>query len=278
MCSSGQCLAFRRRRAFTLVELLVVIGIIGLLMSILLPTMGRVRERAKTIKCLSNMKQILVAAHAYSGEGRGVVLPAGTNRHGWWSNILNDFRYLPVETTTDPNRGPMMGGVLFCPAGNDIFFPPNLTNNTTSPANRTDDVAGRCWRSLSPQTQTYVDLWYGINAAEGSNFAAGPPCRRIQNYPSDGYIKMTQVPDHTRMVMFYDGLIYHHQNVNANRLHARHMYGTVTNLGFFDGHVESWPTKDLPGGIGAAQVSAFSVANLNANHTTGPKWRLDQRP
>src|SRR3982751_4199907 len=60
-----------RKPGFTLVELLVVIGVIAILISLLLPSLNRARESARRTQCLSNIRQISQAFFMYTNESKG---------------------------------------------------------------------------------------------------------------------------------------------------------------------------------------------------------------
>lgn len=80
----AQMTGVRRRRAFTLIEVLVVVAIIAVLVAILLPALSQAKDHARSVNCRSNMKQLMVGMFVYVGDQK--VLPA---THGlFWMQIL----------------------------------------------------------------------------------------------------------------------------------------------------------------------------------------------
>lgn len=112
----------RTTKAFTLVELLVVIGIIAVLISILLPALGKARAAANLLVCQSNLRQVGLGMAMYVDANRGY-LPDATSwneyRNPVWSNTasgwvsrLTDGKYV----TTTPQENVLRKGVFFCPS------------------------------------------------------------------------------------------------------------------------------------------------------------------
>lgn len=81
------------RKGFTLIELLVVIAIIAILASILFPVFSRAREKARQTSCLSNIKQLSLAANMYSGDYDEMLPTNVMDLNGSNSNNVGDMTW-----------------------------------------------------------------------------------------------------------------------------------------------------------------------------------------
>jgi prepilin-type N-terminal cleavage/methylation domain-containing protein/prepilin-type processing-associated H-X9-DG protein len=298
------------RNGFTLVELLVVIGIIAVLISILLPALSRARQGALTAQCLSNLRQIGMACTQYSNDNRGATIPCAFSG-AYWANLLVDYNYVKVPTsdsTTYKTNGPQYyQNIFFCPAAetNSLWIVGvGLGSNTTTPESRTSALGDEAYREgPGPQTGTYVDFTYGCNAEPSSSGDRGGEnvtdpstqgCPMHFQAAGDPWLKMNSVHRAADMVMMYDGLIYNLYE-NGCRLSARHNGHKYTNILFFDGHVQSIATDMLPGtstlGQGGASTQNDPITGLpilsysppsgggasNLAHYPWPLWYLEQQ-
>lgn len=88
-----------RTRAFTLIELLVVIAIISLLISLTLPALSAARQQARTVKCLSNIRQTAAAVGAFAADHKGELpenrINVAPGQHVTWRHNFVQKNYLP---------------------------------------------------------------------------------------------------------------------------------------------------------------------------------------
>jgi prepilin-type processing-associated H-X9-DG protein len=131
------------------------------------------------------------------------------------------------------------------------------------------------WQS----TGVIVDSWYGVNAVRDGYASHPMPCRRLpddNNRTDFTLTRVSQIRRSAEMVFLFDGTFF---NIywDADRISARHLNYSATNLLFFDGHAATVPTASLPGGLGpnpGGQSPFNSVATLK--NYPAQRWRLDQ--
>jgi prepilin-type processing-associated H-X9-DG protein len=157
----GQCRNERHDLAFTLVELLVVIGVIAVLIGILLPALNKARQASQTVKCAANMRSAAQAMLLYANDNRGWLAGPHTSGRVWNASPNLDGNPFGLD---DINAGESHPGNT--PVQNMDWMSPTLGKLLTLPENDVERVRRLYNVDLFCPTN---DLYFGVG------LTAAPP-------------------------------------------------------------------------------------------------------
>ncbi|MBN8708893.1 MAG: prepilin-type N-terminal cleavage/methylation domain-containing protein [Verrucomicrobia bacterium] len=213
-------------RAFTLMELLVVITIAGVLASLVLAGLRNTRASASTAVCVNNMKRITEAVLAYANDNGGEIIQSRTGPSGgtYWTWRLQPY----LQDYVRPEGQFLAKNAVLCPLMKEKGF-------------RSEQRAGGSGYYVS----------YGLNSAVSTDGSKGVAAVRLARVAQPS--KVPLVTDLTAFVFAY----FSYTRTDAD--YFTYLHGNAQNFGFLDGHVEALTRKQIP----TDQTNVFWTGGLN---------------
>jgi prepilin-type N-terminal cleavage/methylation domain-containing protein/prepilin-type processing-associated H-X9-DG protein len=257
------------RRGFTLIELLTVIAIIGILAAILIPTVGKVRDNARTSQCVSNMRQAAMSLRLCAEDNRGMLPPAWATPTATASQNIPDF-YRPTSGNVNWSNNPVF--VRYLPQRSG---PGGTTRHEilTCPSNTYKDQAPASTNPVS-NTYTYGPAASGLNTTNpitDNNDERVRLLSTIRN-PTQGVLLVEVHPNNATWLTPPNSIRkdpFHNSLVTPAT--GEVTFNTASRLAFFHGGNARANVAFADG-----SVRGFSPAELSARYpgTAQERWNL----
>lgn len=233
----------KRHLGFTLIELLVVVAIISLLVSILLPSLSKAKELAKTVVCMTNLKNIMTAALIYENEEdflpphRNCTFNGSPDEASRWEYIDNKG-CIPPSTSASESQD------FFPKLFADILVDRGLAGEELfdCPVKPEEGMAGSASGSNRPTDKAFN---YAINIYLSSE--SGTVVKATPGLPSWGTpASLSQIQDDLSQAMLYGDNSVGVSYTAYYWPYPIHNGGVAMNYVFFDGHAETWNLSAYP--------------------------------
>lgn len=261
---NGRSGKLRDRAAFTLVELLVVIGIIAVLIGILIPVLGKAREQANRAKCMSNLRTISMAIITYAQDRKSMPGPANIGIAD--PDTVNKTAVNAPFTATEKRQQLSNGDVLqpYLKNSREVYFCPSSTAmREGARALSNGRLYSWCYK-VNNQPDTVEPFFFGSWTSTRTEYERTPKritMVRATNPPTD--VTRPSVRGHSEIWMISDldgrnftkahsatfGITDDAVAANRRPWQPPHRSGKIGRIyAFFDGHagwvnIDDWPTN-----------------------------------
>jgi prepilin-type processing-associated H-X9-DG protein/prepilin-type N-terminal cleavage/methylation domain-containing protein len=234
-----------KTRAFTLIEMLVVISIVTLLISILLPSLGTARESARSARCMSNQKQLAVGVHYYLNNNR-TFYPVGcgwandTSRMNvtWGQAVAREIGIQGYVTETGWKVLPEYTQNVYTKSkpNNKLFICPSYTRDNY-------------WGGAPSNTYSWNTTPYGMGDGDIWGAAGGSYSAQVW-WDYYGRRKESQIRRPTTTVMFREfytltgGPILEYAPGYGGAATISDLHNGTSNVAWVDGHVSTAATPN----------------------------------